>query len=398
MATKKSLGLTGSPESTKHMTGLRRVALLALVGLAAALLTGNTAWATAYVQTNLVSDIPGLAANTDANLVNPWGIASSPTSPFWVSDNKTGLTTLYNSAGVPQSLVVTIPSPLGGSTPTGQVFNPTADFKVGVNKALFIFATEDGTISGWAGGTAAIQAADLSGQGAVFKGLALGNVGSNNFLYATDFRNGTIDVFNASFTPMSLSGNFVDPNLPAGYAPFNIQDLNGQLYVTYAQQDATKHDDVGGPGKGFVDVFNTSGVLESRLISNGALNAPWGLALAPAGFGDFGGDLLVGNFGDGVINAFDPTTGTFLGTLSDKNGNPIVNLGLWGLKFGNDGNGGDANALYFTAGIPGPDQIEDHGLLGRISVSSSSVPEPTTLVLLGIGLVGLGFSRRVRAR
>ena len=346
-----------------------------------------------YTQHNLVSDINGLADHTDPNLVNPWGIASSATSPFWVSDNHTGVSTLYNSTGTPLALIVTVPPPSGGippSAPTGVVFNATSDFQVAGpgTAAHFIFATEDGTIAGWNSGTNAILEVDNSAAGAVYKGIALGNNGISNFLYAANFHSGAIDVFNGSFAPTTLAGHFTDPNLPAGFAPFNIQNIGGSLLVTYALQDAAKHDDVAGPGNGFVDQFDLNGVLERRLISDGALNSPWGLAIAPGAFGAFSNDLLVGNFGDGHIHAFDPTTGAFLGTLKDGNGNSITIEGLWGLRVGNGGTGGDPNTVYFTAGIPGfgPDAaLEDHGLFGSITVPESG----TTFSLMWLGLAGL---------
>jgi uncharacterized protein (TIGR03118 family) len=222
----------------------------------------------------------------------------------------------------------------------------------------------------------------------------MGNNGTSNFLYATNFNAGTINVFDNAFTPKTLSATFTDPTIPAGFAPFNIQNLGGNLYVTYAKQDAAKHDDVAGPGNGFVDVYDTNGNLQKRLISNGPLNSPWGLALASTNFGAFSNDLLVGNFGDGTINAFDPVTGTFLGSLKDINNNPIVNQGLWGLRFGNSGIGFDPNTLYFTAGIPGDGAIEDHGLFGSIR----AVPEPASMLLLGLGLLGLaGIKTRSRS-
>lgn len=333
-----------------------------------------------FFQHNLVSDLPGMAYFTDSSLVNPWGVSFAPTSPLWVSDNGTGLSTLYNGAGVKQGLVVTIP-PAGAAAPTGQVFNNTGDF----GGAHFIFATEGGTITSWTGGTSAVLNY-TSPIGAVYKGLALGSVGSLNFLYAADFHNNGIDVFNKNFAPSAVSGTFTDPNLPSGYAPFNIQSVGNRLYVTYAVQDAAKHDDVAGPGNGILDVFDTDGNFIQRLVSNGgALNSPWGMAWAPAGFGKFGGDLLVGNFGDGTINVFDPATGMWLAQLDDPSGNPLTNLGLWAIVFGNTGAGSSPNTLYFTAGIPGPDNVEDHGLFGTFTAT----PEPGTLTLLGSGLASL---------
>ena len=344
-----------------------------------------------FTQTNLVSDIPGMAKTTDPNLVNPWGVSFSQSSPFWISDNKTGLATLYNGAGDIIPLVVTVPTPgAPPSAPTGQVFNGNASDFLGSH---FIFATEDGTISAWSGGTSATLQVNNSGMGSVYKGLAMGSVGGSSYLYATDFHNGTINVFDSGFSPHTFgAGSFTDPNLPAGYAPFNIENIDGKLYVTYAKQDAAKHDDVSGPGNGFVDVFSTSGVLQTRLITKGALNSPWGMALAPGSFGSFGGDLLVGNFGDGTINAFNPLTGNLIGQLDGANGKPLVNPGLWDLTFGNGGSGGSMSDLYFTAGIPGPDNVEDHGLFGSIAPT----PEPSTLTLIGSGLLGLIAYRRRR--
>jgi uncharacterized protein (TIGR03118 family) len=374
--------------------------VLACVSVVAAVLLLALPATAGYVQNNLVSDIAGLAAVTDLNLQNPWGIASSATSPFWVSNNRTGVATLYNGAGMPQNLVVTIPPPGGGTppaAPTGVVFNGGSAFEIEPGRpGRFIFATEDGTISGWNPGalpTAALLKVDKAASGAVYKGLAIGP--SN--LYATNFHAGTIDVFDTNFAPVIHAGSFTDPNLPAGFAPFGIQNLGGQLYVTYAQQDAGGQDDVAGPGNGFVDVFNLDGSFVRRLISGGALNSPWGLAMAPANFGEFSNDLLVGNFGDGRINAFDltsgPNFGKFLGPLTDKDGKPIVNEGLWGLTFGNGGAGGATDTLFFTAGIPGSGSIEDHGLFGSIAV-----PLPSTVMLLGSGLAGLLTLARARKK
>lgn len=351
--------------------------------MAAALIVGLVpdVAASPLAQTNLVSDIPGLARYLDPNLTNPWGIAESGGSPFWIADNQTGLSTLYNTQGTPLSLVVTIPPPSGGaapSAPTGIVFNgdPSA-----FGGARFIFSTEDGTIAAWSGGTSAALQVDNSLLGDVYKGLAGGLVGTDSFLYATDFTSGAIDVFDSTFVPVTLSGAFADPNLPAGYAPFGIRNIGGNLYVTYAVRNG--EDDLPGPGLGIVDVFDTGGNLLQRLINpGGALNAPWGLTLAPAGFAQFGGALLVGNFGDGTINAFDPVTGALLGTLTDIHGNPIVNEGLWALQFGNGGPGGLPNVLYLTAGL----NDEENGLFAQIAA-----PEPMTLALMGVAIAGLAF-------
>lgn len=352
-----------------------------------ALLMAAPAPGSNFIQHNLVSDLPGLASYVDPQLVNPWGVAFSGTSPFWISDNGSGLATLYNGTGVKIGLTVTIPPPLGQqitAAPTGQIFNPNPSNFGG---AHFIFSTEDGTISAWNGGTSAALKFDNSASRAVYKGLAIGVDAGNTYLYATNFRAGTIDVLDSNFNKVSLGGSFTDPTLPAGYAPFGIQSSGGRLYVSYALQNAQKHDDVACPGCGFVDVFDTAGNLIQRLVSGGALNSPWGMAWAPSGFGKFGGDLLVGNFGDGWVNVFDPVTGTWLGELDDKNGNPLVIDGLWNIGFGNGGNGGSKSILYFTAGI----NHEADGLFGQVS----SVPEPGTLTLLGSGLASLlGYGLR----
>jgi uncharacterized protein (TIGR03118 family) len=352
--------------------------------LAAHLFAGRLSGGTVgYIQQNLVSDLPGVANHTDPNLVNPWGLTFSATSPIWVSDNGSGLSTLYMGNGVAVPLVVTIPG-TGGvpGAPTGNVFNGGADFR----GDRFIFATEGGTIAGWQSGTTAVtEAATVN---AVYKGLALGTVGGALELFAANFAAGTVDVFSNAYTPLSVP--FVDPTLPAGYAPFNIVDLGNLLYVTYALQDAAKHDDVAGPGHGFVDIYTTGGVLVKRLVSDGALNSPWGMALAPASFGPLGGDLLIGNFGDGTIHAYNPTSGALLGTLTDTNGNPIVNEGLWGLAFGNGAQGTSTGTLYFTAGIPGPDNIEDHGLFGSLT----NAPEPGSTALIAAGLMAIAWRAR----
>jgi uncharacterized protein (TIGR03118 family) len=347
----------------------------------------------AFLENKLVSDLPG-ADNLDPNLVNPWGISSSPTSPFWVSDNGTGLSTLYNGQGVPQSLVVTIP---GAATPTGQVFNGTSDF----NGDRFLFVSEDGTVSGWRGALGTTAETLVPGLPSnVYKGAAFATIGSNSYLYAANFNTGTIDVFKGNAAAPPLSGNFNDPNIPAGFAPFNIQNLGDKLYVTYALKGPTG-DDVAGPGNGFVDVFDLNGNLLQRLVTGGVptspLNSPWGLALAPANFGDFSNALLVGNFGDGTIHAFDPANGDLLGQFLDTNGSPIVIDGLWGLRVGNAGPGFDPNKLYFTAGIAGPPpgEVEDHGLFGSLQF----VPEPGSLALMsGVLAVWLPWRRNNRTR
>ncbi len=328
--------------------------------------------ANAYVQHNLVSDIPGMADATDPNLVDPWGMAFSATSPFWISNAGKSNSTLYNGAGTIVPLVVSIPAGAKGpakSSPSGQVSNNTTVFLLPTGtKSSFIFATEDGTISAWSGGAASTVMVDNSASGAVYEGLAIGTSSIGGTLYAANLNSGNIDVFDGKWNPASLPGNFQDPGLPAGFAPFNIWNLGGKLYVMYAKQNAAKKRDAAGAGNGFVNIFDLNGNFQKRLISNGVLNSPWGVAIAPATWGAFGGAVLVGNFGDGRINAFDPNTGDTLGTLQDKSGQPIVNSGLWAIAFGN-GVSGDANTLYFTAGIQG----EAHGLFGGIA-------PPTTLL------------------
>jgi uncharacterized protein (TIGR03118 family) len=333
-----------------------------------------------YRQTNLVSDINGIAAFTDPNLINPWGIAFSPTGAFWVADNGTGFSTVYNGKGQPvppkSPLVVSIPpaSGSGPGSPTGTVFNGTTGFVISQGTAsgpaAFLFGAEDGTISGWnpaVSPTSAIIAVNNSAS-AVYFGLALASNNDGTFLYAanglesTAHPNGTIDVFNQNFAPASLQGSFTDPHLPAGYAPYNIQAIGGSLVVAYFLESNSPPQ----VGQGFVDVFDTQGNLIRRLISHGPLDAPWGLVRAPGNFGQFSHALLVGNVSNGLINAFDFKTGNFLGTLKDEGGHPIQNGGLWALTFGNGGMGGDQHTLYFAAGIGD----YGHGLFGAITLDS----------------------------
>ena len=338
------------------------VLALALAGPASA--HGGGKGADVYKKRNLVSDIDGVARITDPNLVNPWGLSFGPATPAWVADNGTNVSTLY-SGGVRKSIPVTLPLVVSvPGAPTGPVFNPTRGFKLNGTPARFLVDTESGTVLAWNAGTAAQVVATTPG--AIYKGLAIATKGATTLLYAANFHAGTIDVFDDAFAPVTVPGGFVDPNLPAGFAPFNIQEIAGFLVVAYAQQDADAEDEVAGAGLGYVDVFDTRGHLVRRLISQGKLNAPWGLALAPRHFGTFSGDLLVGNFGDGAINAYDPRTGGFRGTLQNKDGNPIKVNGLWALRFGN-GVIGTPQTLLFTAGIGD----EDHGLFGEIVARGS---------------------------
>ncbi len=332
----------------------------------------------AYKQTNLVSDGAVSARTTDPKLKNPWGIAAIPGAPFWIADNATGLSTLYDGLGDIIPLTVTIPPPKGsaaGTTaaPTGIVWNPNGQqFLLAPQlAALFIFATEDGTISAWnptVNLTNAVLEADNSqgATGAVYKGLALATNSTGIFLYATNFRAGTVDVFDTKFQPAKLAGSFSDPHLPAGYAPFGIALIDGNLYVSYALQDSAKHDDQKGPGRGFVDVFDTDGHLISRFASRGELNSPWGIARAPANFGPVSSRILIGNFGDGHINAFN-SDGEFRGQLHGSGGRSIQIDGLWSIVFGTAA-AADPNKLYFTAGTNG----ETDGLFGSLEAVAAS--------------------------
>ena len=340
-----------------------------LLSVIASLAFASIASAQKYVQTNLVSDVPGWAAIQDPNLVNAWGIDFSATSPVWIADNGTGLSTLYTGTGSIIPLVVTIPPPQGAegpSAPTGLVFNGTGEFVVKAHdlsgSAFFIFDTEDGTISGWNPTVDlhnAIIAVNNSEKGAIYKGLAIGTTDHGSFIYATNFHSGWVEMYDSSFQWLK---NFTDTDLPQGYAPFGIRVLDGRLYVTFALQDEDAEDDVSGPGHGFVDVFDLDGNKLKRLISHGELNSPWGLAIAPVNFGKFSGALLVGNFGNGHINAFNRWTGGARGHMLRPNGHTLEIDGLWGLHFGNGAAAGPSNTLLFTAG---PDD-EAHGLFGKL--------------------------------
>jgi uncharacterized protein (TIGR03118 family) len=344
--------------------------------------------ATTYVQTNLVSDIPGLAQSTDPNLKNPWGLSFNATSPFWVSNATSNTSTLYQGTGSTiNSRVVSVP---GG--PTGTVVNAsTTDFIEANGKpATFLFSTLDGSIYAWNGTNAdnvAQQAATVAN--ASFTGLAIANNGSGNFLYAANMLGGNIKVFNGSFAPVTLAGSFTDPNLPApngndAYVPYNIQIINGQLYVEYANFKS---------GKGAVSIFDTNGNFIKELIAAGGpqLNEPWGVVIAPAGFGSFGGNLLVGNFGNGQINAFDATTGAFVGTVSGPNG-PVVNSGLWALAVRTGGTF-NTNAVYFTAGI----NNQADGLFGVLTAAAASTVVITTPTSLTAGRIGTAYSQTLAA-
>lgn len=323
-----------------------------------------------YVANALVSDSAATTAlHHDAHLVNAWGLAFNPQAFAWVANAGTATSTLYDGNGVAQPLVVT----LAQGDPSGIVFNGSADFSIthaGVTgAATFIFATLQGQISAWGqnvDATHAFTIVDDSAAGAGYTGLAIDTGAGGDMIYAADFARASVDVFGGSFAPVTTAGGFVDATLPAGYAPFGIQQIAGRIYVTYAQVDPATHRSAAGAGLGLVDVFDKQGNLLSHLIpAGGALDAPWGVALAPANFGKFSNMLLVGNFGDGKINVYDPATGAPAGTLSNNDGTPIVVPGLWALQFGNGLNGQPGNTLFYTAG-PG---AEAHGLYGRIDLN-----------------------------
>jgi uncharacterized protein (TIGR03118 family) len=353
--------------------------------------------AAGFTDTALVSNSSAANATAkaiDAKLQNPWGLAVGPNMPFWLADNNSNLSTLYSGIGAnetqtvtgSQSVGIAIPASAAGvpANPTGQVFNGTGGFLVatshGQESALFIFAGEGGTIVAWANdsGATAITAYDdgvaNAAEHAVYKGLAIGAVSGASFLYATDLHNNKVDVFDTTFSkPADMQGKFVDPNIPAGFAPFGIQALNGKIYVTFAKQDQAKHDETTGAGLGYVDIFDFSGNLVNRVASAGPLNAPWGIAIAPAGFGSLQGDLLIGNFGDGTINVFSPNgaaEANFEGALMSTTGKPFAFAGLWSLVFGNGDSDKPLTTLFYTAGFA--DQTD--GIFGGISFTSNPTP------------------------
>jgi len=355
---------------------LARPSRFVLICLLSAAVASQAQQVQHYKQTNLVADTSGAANAMDVNLVNPWGMSRSSGSPWWVSDNGTGLATLYTGTGTAASLVVTIPtgdpsvSPTG--TPTGQVFNGTQDFQLAPGKpALFIFVTEDGTVSGWNPGvnlTSAVIKVNTK-SASVFKGAAMATIndpkgGATNFLYVADFRKGRVNVYDKNFNRISLGEEaFRDDHVRAGYAPFNVQNIGGNLYVAYAKQDSQKHDEVDGAGLGYVDVYTPWGHLINRLEHGWWFNGPWGITQAPADFGAYSHDILVGQFGGGNIAAFDPVTGHFKGLLNDASNSPIAIDGLWDIMFGGGGTSGPSTTLFFTAGSDG----EQHGLFGTIT-------------------------------
>ena len=381
---------------------ISRLCAMCALSIAAVLAFSTLGMAQAYQQTNLVSDIQGLAQNPpngqpDSQLVNPWGLIASPTSPWWLSDNNAGVSTLDNGQGVKQGLVVNIPSPVKGvaGTPTGVVFTGASGFTFQANGvtagSVFTFVTEDGTIVAWGPG---INPQDLpndafpvvdnstipsASTGAVYKGATIAQMtaGGPFFLYVANIRSGGVEVYDTNFKPVNLSGDddgnpaFVDRKIPHGFAPFNVQEVNGNLYVTYAKQNTTKHDDFDFPGFGFVDKFSPKGKLLQRLENGPWLNAPWGVALAPTNFGFFSNHLLIGNAGSGQIAVYDVASGRFDGLLRDANGHALQNDRLWALRFGNDHAAGPSNWLYFTAGI----SDEAHGLFGFFTPADNSSPE-----------------------
>lgn len=365
----------------RHTAAAGLFSLLLICG--GAMLSARAQATQHYKETPLVSNLASLAPTVDSHLVNPWGMARSSTSPWWIADNGTGLSTLYNGTGSILSLVVTIPSadpsasPTG--TPTGIVYNGDSTvFPINAKAASFLFATEDGTVSGWNGGSTATIVINQNPK-SVFKGLTIASTSEftgklATFLYVADFRQGRVEVFDSSFNPVNPSGwgwgfgfphgvPFDDGQLPHGFAPFNVQNIGGDIYVTFARQDSAKHDEVDGAGLGYVDVFSPGGTLLTRLEHGPWMNAPWGLVMASSDFGLHSHDILVGQFGSGEILAFDHATGKYRGALQGINDQPIVINGLWGLGFGNGATAGPATTLYFAAGV----DDEANGLFGSIT-------------------------------
>jgi uncharacterized protein (TIGR03118 family) len=366
-----------------------RAFLLGLVCVSALPLPSTHAQTNSYKQTNLVSDTAGMAANTDPKLVNPWGIAFVPGNPFWISDNNSGFTTLYDQSGALNGSFIVAP-PNGSSnpaTPTGIVAPPSGViFSVNGQPGIFIFDTEDGTISAWTGGASTVLTVDNSAvpsaaSGAVYKGLALIKNTTASFLLATNFRSGKVEVYDTSFKQTQIlgPGAFNDPSLPAvpagsgspGYAPFGIHTITlnnaSMVVVTYALQDMPMHDPLHMAGAGFVDLFSTDGTMVRRITSDSHLNAPWGAVIPPQGFGLLAGDLLIGNFGDGTINAYNFATGAFVDQMKDQNGAVITNASLWDMVFGGGGPSGDPNTMYITAGLAN----EQHGLFSAITANAT---------------------------
>jgi uncharacterized protein (TIGR03118 family) len=354
----------------------RAIALVSVLSLALLASPGSAvAGGNAYHVTKLVSDVPGAAAVHDPNLVNAWGLVAGPSTPWWVADNGTNLSTLYDGTGAIVPLVVKV-----GGAPTGTVYNGGPNFVVSHNgesgPSLFLFSTEAGTIRGWnpdvptpSPSTKSFTVVPASSRGPIYKGLAIASTHAGDFLYAADFHNAAVDVFDGDFNRVRRPGAFDDPGIPGGYAPFGIQTIGRAIFVSYAKQDADAEDEIAGRGLGFVDMYSPRGKLLGRVASHGDLNAPWGLAWAPKkGFGAFSGDLLVGNFGDGRIHAYAPTAGdsfTPEGALERSSGKVIKIDGLWALEFGNGGAAGPKTSLFFTAG---PDD-ESHGLFGSIEAA-----------------------------
>jgi uncharacterized protein (TIGR03118 family) len=364
--------------------------LLGLFCLSTFFISSAQAQTNSYKQTNLVTaDAAITAAHTDSNLINPWGIAFQPGLPFWISDNNAGVSTLYDKNGVASQLF-TVPPPTGSSnlsTPTGIVYNATGGFDVVGFSSVFIFATEDGTLSGWYAGNSAILAVNNSAvpsaaTGAVYKGLALVTNAQGNFLLATNFRSGKVEVYDSNFHQSQVlgSGAFNDPSLPAvpansgspGYAPFGVKVISvnntSMVVVTYALQDTPMHDPLHIAGAGFVDLFSTDGTMLRRITSDSHLNAPWGVVIPPAGFGSLAGDLLVGNFGDGTINAYNFATGAFIDQMKDQTGAPITNASLWDMVFDPSGTTGDPNTMYITAGLAN----EAHGVFAKVTPNTTT--------------------------